>query len=97
MQNTIVTVIGLAIVLAMIPLTAGNTSIKWVFSIVFLIGIFAEINIYGLHLGGLGMATNLMKLFPDNVNESMFIGWLFFAMLGLLGFIGGIMAISSSE
>ena len=96
--STFITIALIVVILAMIPFTQGGFILKWIAGIVVIISILFSINIGGI-LGinlGLGLASNLMNLFPSNPNEPMFIGYLFFLMLGVIALVDGTLTVSGS-
>jgi hypothetical protein len=96
----IITVALITIPLAIIPfVNEGAIGLKWILSLVLLAGLFFGISIpvsvYTLNIG-IGLASNMMALFPSNPFDVASSGYFLFLGVGIIGFIDGLISVESS-
>lgn len=95
----VLTVVAIGILASLIPLVNG-TSFTWVLTLVMMIALLFSVNIpFGVWTlpVGLGLCSNLMNMFPVDLTNPLFAGYLFFLTIGSLGIIGAISATSSGS
>ena len=92
-----ITLSVIAVIISIIPTTSAGSTITWLMRVVIIVSIIYSVSFnvltYSLSVG-VGLCTQLTNMFSSSVNSLEFIGWLFFTIIGIVGTISGIIAMS---
>ena len=90
----------IAVAVSLIPTTSASGSMNWLMGMVIAVSLFFSVSFtvftYDITIG-VGLATHITDMFPLDMESLMFMPWLFFTIIGILGTVSGIMAMSGGE